>query len=494
MAIASSPRVAPAESPRPEKTALRRWLPALATIVGVAVAIRLVFDTSYMNYDARYALLWARDFWDGLNPDFLAQWAPTPHPLSTAISSLALPFGDSGDQVIVWLMLLGFGVLVWLSYRLGATLFNHWAGVAVAVVVATRPALLRDVQLGYQDVWFEALIVGAVLLEAQRPRRGVPVLVLLALAGLLRPEAWVLSALYWAWLWPVSAPRRRVLYAALVASAPLIWALMDLIVTGNALHSLHGTADLAIENERRRGIDQVPRWTAQYYGFTLREPLLIGIPIGMFFAWRFRCRQLLLPLAVIVAMTVVFALSPVFGLPLIGRYLRTPSVLLILFYGLAIFGWLLLREGSRERRIWKWVGLGAALLSVAWLPWHVKKLDSVKIRSERESALYQDLRKVGEARVVRAAFGACPKLSAADHRPVPYLRWWIDGDPLSINTVEPGYGPLRKLLLVPRRTSFYARRFYRGTGTYRRVKPPPNYVEIYKNRSWKMFADRACAP
>ena len=491
MATTSSPSVAPADSPRPEQTALRRWLPPLATIVGVAVAMRLLFATWYMNYDARYALLWARDFWQGFNPDFLAQWAPTPHPLSTALSSLALPFGDDGDQVIAWLALLGFGVLVWLSYRLGATLFNHWAGVAVAVVVATRPALLRDVQLGYQDVWFEGLVVAAVLLEAQRPRRGVPVLVLLALAGLLRPEAWVLAGLYWLWLWPVSTPRRRVLYALLVAAAPLIWALMDLIVTGNALHSLHGTADLAIENERRRGIDQVPRWTAQYYGFTLREPLLIGIPLGMFFAWRYRCRQVLLPLAVIVAMTAVFALSPVFGLPLIGRYLRTPSVLLILFYGLAIFGWLMLKQGSRDRRIWMWIGLGAALLSVVWLPWHIKKIESVAIRSDREAVFYEDIRDVGEARVVREAFERCPEFSAADHRPVPYLRWWIDGNPLSINTVEPGYGPLRKLLLVPRET-FYARRFYRGTGTYRRLKIPQRYTELYENRSWRVFADPSC--
>ncbi|MEA2450320.1 MAG: hypothetical protein QOG63_2252, partial [Thermoleophilaceae bacterium] len=259
----------PADVPRSDPGPLRRWLPALATIVGVAVALRVVFDPWYLNYDARYALDWARDFWHGSNPDFLAQWAPTPHPLSTALSSLALPFGHSGDQLIVWLVLLGFGALVWLSYRLGATLFNHWAGVVVALVVATRPALLRDTLLGYQDIWFETLVVGAVLLEAQKRRRGLPVLALLGLAGLLRPEAWILSGLYWLWLWPASAPRQRVLYAAIVAAAPALWALMDLIVTGDALHSLHGTADLAIENQRRRGFDQVPYWTAQYYGFTL---------------------------------------------------------------------------------------------------------------------------------------------------------------------------------------------------------------------------------
>jgi hypothetical protein len=271
----------------------------------------------------------------------------------------------------------------------------------------------------------------------------------------------------------------------------LLWAALDWYVTGDPLHSLHGTADLAEAVDRRREPEQAPYWTLQYFGYALREPIVIGFPVGLFFAWKYRQRQVLLPLAVIAAMTAVFALSPIFGLPLIGRYLRTPSVLLILFYGLAIFGWLMLRKGSRERKIWMWVGIGAALLSVAWLPWHFKKIESVAIRSDREAVFYEDIRDVGEARVVRAAFERCPEFSAADHRPMPYLRWWIDGEPLSINTVEPGYGPMQKLLLVPRET-FYARRFYRGTGTYRRLKVPARYEKLYENRSWRVFADPSC--
>ena len=75
----------------------------------------------------------------------------------------------------------------------------------------TRPAIVRDTLIGYQDLPFAALVVGAVLLEAQRPPpRGSPVLVLLALAGLLRPEAWVLSGLYWLYLWPAATTRERV--------------------------------------------------------------------------------------------------------------------------------------------------------------------------------------------------------------------------------------------------------------------------------------------
>ena len=490
MATAPSSTAAPATESRAIPSNLRRVLPAAATIVGVAVLMWVIYDPWYLNYDARYALDWARDAWGGFTPDFEAPFAPTPHPFSIGLSSLGLPFGHSGDQVIVWLVLLGgLGALTWLSYVLGARLFNPWVGVVTALLVVTRPAILRDTLLGYQDLWFMALIVGAAVLEAGKPRRGLPVLALLAVAGLVRPEAWVLSGLYWLWLWPSSTPRTRVIHAAIVASAPALWCLMDLIVTGDPLHSLHGTADLAIENERRRSVGEVPRWTAQYYAFTLREPFIIGLPIGLAFAWRFRCRQAVMPLAVVGVMTAVFAIGPIFGLPLIARYLRTPSVLLAVFYGLAVFGWLMLEKGSRERRLWAGLGAVAALASIVWLPWHADMLDGLKTRSNREGALYGDLRKAGDAPVVRAAFERCAPLTAADHRPIPYIRWWLDGDPGSVGTVEKRSNPLGDVVLVPRQT-FIPRWFFQEKLPV--LDLPASYRTIYRNRSWQVYEGPGC--
>ena len=82
----------------------------------------------YLNYDARYALLWARDLTRGLTPEYTADFAPTPHPLETAVSVLAAPFGDGGGAIMLWLILLAFGLLTWLVYRLGTVLFTHWVG------------------------------------------------------------------------------------------------------------------------------------------------------------------------------------------------------------------------------------------------------------------------------------------------------------------------------------------------------------------------------
>src|SRR5580765_1590698 len=102
----------------------RRIAPGALVTVAVAVLVKLVYGPWYLNYDARYALLWARDVSRGLTPDYEAPFAPTPHPLSTAWSGLSLPFGDGGDVLMAWLPLLAFGLLVYLAYRLGRELFS----------------------------------------------------------------------------------------------------------------------------------------------------------------------------------------------------------------------------------------------------------------------------------------------------------------------------------------------------------------------------------
>jgi hypothetical protein len=455
----------------------------------VAVAVKLVFGPWYLNYDARYALLWARDISRGLTPEYEAPFAPTPHPLSTAWSLLALPFGDGGDRVIVWLTLLAFGALVYLAYRLGAELFSPAVGVVCALVVLTRPALLRDTVLGYQDLPFACLVVGAVIAEARRPRRGTLVLALLAIAGLLRPEAWVLAGLYWLYLFRDRSWAQRGRLALLVAIGPVAWLLMDLAATGDALHSLHGTSALAETAGRRRHLDQVPYWTAQYFGYVLREPLLVAIPLGLWFAWRRRLRVAVLPVATAAAMIAVFAVNPVFGLPLIGRYVRTPSVLLAVFAGLAVCGWLLLRREDPGRRAWQAVAAVAVLASIAYLPWHGRQLRSLEARVDRNGALYAGLRELADAPRVRAAMRACGgRIAAADHRPVPYLRYWLGTNPGSVVTVEGGTGGARVLVLPRGRL---ARAFYKENFPDD-VRVPAGYRPIGRATGWRVVADPAC--
>jgi hypothetical protein len=315
------------------------------------------------------------------------------------------------------------------------------------------------------------------------------VLVLLSLAGMLRPEAWVLAGLYLLWMWPAVAPRERVKLGARVVRAPFVWTRKDLIVTGAPLHALHGTADLAAAVDRRRSVSDVPYWSVKYFGFTLREPVILGIPIGLAFAWRRRLKQGWLPVVVAGAMTLVFAIGPIFGLPLIARYIRTPAVLLTVFFGLALFGWMSMERG-RERNLWLAAAVVVAGVFLAFLPSNLSMLDKLRDRSEREGAFYQDLREAGQSPRVRAAFARCGPLTTSDHRPIPYIRWWLDGDPKSVRTVEDGEAPLSRLLLVPRRNRV-ATRFYQEN--FPTVAPPPSYQRVYANPTWAVYAAPGCS-
>src|SRR5215208_2389019 len=109
-------------------TAARRFAPAAAISVLVALALQVVYGPWFLNYDARYALLWAQDLAGGHKPEYTADFAPTPHPLQTAFGLLALPFGSAADDALAFATLLSFGALVYLAFALGRELFSPWVG------------------------------------------------------------------------------------------------------------------------------------------------------------------------------------------------------------------------------------------------------------------------------------------------------------------------------------------------------------------------------
>lgn len=463
--------------------------PALV-VVGVAVFVAVAFHPWVVNYDTRFALTWANDLVHGHTPEFQATYAPTPHPLWNALATIALVFGDRADDAMAFVVFLSFGALVWCVYAIGAELFGRWAGIVAGLVVLTRAAMLRDVVLIYLDVTFAALIALAVLLEVRRPRRGLAVLLTLLAAGLLRPEAWGLALFYVAYLWRGLEPRDRARYVALALAAPLVWFAGDLLITGDPLHSLHGTADLAEENERRRSLQDVPYWTVQYFGFILRLPLLIGIPVGLYVAFRRGLTRAAVPLVVAGLLVLAFTALPLVGLPLIGRYLRTPAALLTVFYGAACLAWLSLPRG-RERTVLALVGAASIAASLVYAPSSVDQLRSLHWRMERQSVFFSSLEDLATSRRMQRAFAACPSVTAADHRPVPHLRWWLDGAPGTVGTVEGGSAPPGKIHVMPRPTRV-PRKYYKSD--YPRGKAPAGYRRIFINRAWRVFVSPECAP
>ena len=126
-------------------------------------------------------------------------------------------------------------------------------------------------------------------------------LVLLALAGLLRPEAWVLAALYWCWVaWPASW-RQRALYAVLAAAGPLLWAATDYAVTGDPLFSLHYTSTSAEELGRNLPLSELPSAIPEFFASLVKLPVLVAAVLGLAIAILAVPRRAAAPLALLIA-------------------------------------------------------------------------------------------------------------------------------------------------------------------------------------------------
>ncbi len=391
----------------------------LVTLIVIIAVGGFVFPT-YTSYDATYSLIWGRQLLHGQLPDFAAYRAPTQHPLGLVFGAFFALFGRGGDRLMVLATLISFIVLVAGLYRLGRTTFTTLVGVAAGVVLCTRFDFPFLAARGYIDIPYLALVIWAAALEAARPRRGFPVLWLLALAGLLRPEAWILSGIYWLWLFPALGWRQRLQSALLVASAPLIWAGIDYAVTGDPLFSQNHTSGLAEELGRQKGIGQVPSAMLDFVNQLVKLPLAVAGLVGVVLSCWLVPRRVRVPLWLLVIGLATFLLVGLGGFSVINRYLLVPSLMLMLFASFAVAGFTVLHPG-RLRDGWMVLAGVAVLLLVAWTALRVdvgRLVAELRFRGDSEQALVELLDRPA---VRRAAL--CGPVLTSNHRLVPSVRW-----------------------------------------------------------------------
>src|SRR3954466_2985990 len=224
------------------RRALADWL--AAALIGALVFAW--FGHAFLNYDTFYALVWGSDLAHGRTPDYTVPVGPTPHPLAQLVGIVLSPLGAGAEDAMLAIGLLALGMLVVGVFRLGQELFGVWAGLLAAAIIVTRVPILSYGIRGYVSLPTVAFVVWALVLEVRKPYRGTPVLILFGLAGLLRPEAWLYGAAYWFWLVTTAPDRDQIRrWTVLALAAPVIWLLSDLLITGDAFHSLSGTHDLA---------------------------------------------------------------------------------------------------------------------------------------------------------------------------------------------------------------------------------------------------------
>jgi len=484
---------------------LRRWLTPAAWVAAVSAVLLLVFPVGFPNYDTIYALVWGRELGEGLSPDRGAALPPTPHPLAELFGLVTSPFGGGAVDLTMLVAYVSLGLVGYLVYRLGALWFDRPIGAVAALIVLTRAPFLSNGLRAYVDLPYIALVLGALVIETKRPRAGWPVLALLALAGLLRPEAWLFSLAYAAYL-VLPALRREhrldrqgVTWLSLAVAAPILWALFDWLTSGSPTYSFTGTRETVDTLARQTGPIDLVLYGPRRLGEVLQWPGMVGaaggvlIAAGILFS---RHRKLsLFPhhdgeriaiglTAAALALT-AFAVLACAGLAIIPRYTMLAAAILAVFAALALLGWRLLEAGHPWRRAWQAFAAIVALMLVAWGPNQYDLLSRVDTDLTSQAEIEGDL---GDLADSGAFEPLCPPISVPNHRAVPRLAFDLDLRPSRIVSSSEQRQPRRGYFLDPA-SPFVVHNFVLDPNDPARLATPtpPGFRRVAANESWILY-------
>jgi hypothetical protein len=433
MESATLTRLSPGTT-RPSRPRWLAWLPALqpdgwarlGLIAMCAAAIVGYFTfATYPTYDSFYALLWGRDLLHLHLPDFKVYRGPTEHPLAIAFGMVCSIFGQGGARLMVLGSIGSFVAAVAGIYRLGRLCFGPVVGLIAALLLLSRFFVENLAAQGYLDISYIALIVWAIVLEVERPRRGAAVLLTLAAAGLLRPDAWVLSGCYWLWCAWGADNRSRLKLLALAAIAPVVWAVLDAIVTGNPLYSLTATAGLAQELERTQGFSSVVGSLWTYSDRIDKLPVLLGAILGVPISVWLAPRRAIVPLVSLVLLMCVFVAEGAVGASVIDRYLMGAATVALLFCAVTMGGWAMLEPGSKLRRAWI-AGASVLVIYGALLAATTLNLTSLRTTLADHEDFHTALAAALHSPAVKAELARCPLLTLPDNKLIPDARWILD--------------------------------------------------------------------
>ena len=501
----------------------RNWLTPFAWVASVSAALLILFPTGFPNYDTIYALVWGRELAHGVSPDYGAALPPTPHPLADLLGVVTTPIGDGAITVTMIVAYLSLGLVGYLVYRLGSLWFDRPIGAVAAAIVLTRAPFLSNGLRAYVDVPYIALVLGALVIESKRPRAGWPVLTLLALAGLLRPEAWGFSLAYLAYLvlWPERSPggsggearmpldradtqsaglirpalgRARGILAsprgiglvALALAAPILWLLFDGITTGNFLHSLTGTQETVDTLNRRTGPVDLVLYGPRALGEVMQWPGMVGAAGGMVLAFAFLRRRSALGIAAVVLALAAFAFLAAAGLAIIARYTMLGGAILAIFVAVGLLGWRLLETGHPWRRRWQVFAGAVVLMFVLWLPNQWDLDSTVHSDLADQGRIERELSDLADSGTF--AKPLCGAVAVPNHRAIPRLAFNLDVKPTQIVSASEEGVPKRGYFLKPA-SPFVIHNFILDPNdpTRFRLTVPHRFERVASNYSWILY-------
>jgi hypothetical protein len=510
-------------------TGARNWLTPAAFLAAVAGLLLLLFPLGFPNYDTIYALLWGRELGDGLSPDRGGALPPTPHPLAELFGLATSPFGSGAVDLTMVVAYLSLGLVGYLVYRLGSLWFDRSIGAVAALIVLTRAPFLSNGLRAYVDLPYIALVLGALAIETKRPRAGWPVLALLALAGLLRPEAWLFSLAYLAYLLldfnqlfkdrggegkapdeegagmsleradtrkrglirprfvrarDIPAPSTATLIALTVA-APILWALFDWITSGSPTYSFTGTRETVDTLARQTGPVDLVLYGPRRLGEVLQWPGMVGAAGGLALGLAFLRRRSEIGVAAAALALGAFALLACAGLAIIPRYTMLAAAILAVFAALALLGWRLLEPGHPWRRAWQAFAAVVALMFVAWAPNQYDLLSRVDTDLTNQSEIEGDLGDLADSGSFEPL---CLPISAPNHRAVPRLAFDLDLPPSRIVSSTEQRQPRRGYFLHPA-SPFVVHNFVLDPNDPARfqTRVPRGFRRVARNDSWVLY-------
>ncbi|HSS05060.1 MAG TPA: hypothetical protein VLK89_07750 [Solirubrobacterales bacterium] len=502
-------------------TRARNWLTPAAWVAAVAALLLLIFPLGFPNYDTIYALLWGRELGDGLDPDRGAALPPTPHPLAELFGLLASPLNGGAIDLTMVVAYISLGLVGYLVYRLGSLWFDRPIGAVAALIVLTRAPFLSNGLRAYVDLPYIVLVLGALVIETKRPRAGWPVLALLAAAGLLRPEAWLFSFAYLAYLllWPGESrthlegeggvplepadtqngglirppfagargtlPSHTAMLVVLALAGPVLWALYDWITTGSPTYSFTGTRETVEALGRHTGPVDLILYGPRALGEVLQWPGIVAALGGVMLGFAFLRRRSTLGIAAAVLSLGAFAVLATAGLAIIARYTMLAAAILTIFVALALLGWRLLEQGHPWRRAWQAFSAVVVLMFVVWAPNQWDLLSRVDTDLTNQGEIESDLSDLASSSAFEPP---CLPISVPNHRAVPRLAFDLDVRPSRIVSSSEQRQPRRGYFLDPA-SPFVIHNFILDPNDPARLETsvPPNFHRVARNESWVLY-------
>jgi hypothetical protein len=428
-------------------------------------------------------LLWGNEIANFDSPDYGIPGIDTPHPLSNAVGALLSFLGTDGADVgilaINYLSLAACGVLIFLVAR---TWFGSAAAVLAALLFLSRPSILASGVATYRDSVYLALVLGALLAELRRPHNGTVTLGLLAVAGLLRPEAWALSGLYV--LYCAYADRDRFWRLTLLACvAPVLWLLSDLVVAGDPLHSFTYTQAFAEELERDTGLyDAVRLLPTRLVDLTSKVILAAGL-VGATVSWIWLPRQTRTCVALLALSFAIFVCLATVGFSIVGRYLIVSTALICMLAGAGMLGWLQTPPGERRARLaWGAAGVAVALAVASFAPDWIRAIDQQRAEEVSQAEGRDDLESLVNSGTFKSS---CGPISLPTLRQTANVARWTGRPHRSIKSI-PAERPSSGYYVLPR-TERLGQLLRQEMGKPISYQTPPAFVKVAENRSWSVY-------